>query len=143
MFEITYVGDEKHLRSSGYNYNFNMKTGYFERWGKTFEDDPKFAPAPEIVDFEVGCKCSFGCPFCYKNNTPNGGTTSFETFKSCFDKFPKSVCQIAFGIGDIDSVPDLWKMMEYCRVNKVIPNITINGDRLTDYYIRLLQDNCG
>jgi len=56
---------------------------------------------------------------------------------------PRTVTQIAFGLGDIDSNPDLAKIFKACHCRGIIPNITINGDRLTDYYLRLLQDNCG
>ena len=31
----------KKLCSENYNYIFNTKNGYFARWGKTYEDDPK------------------------------------------------------------------------------------------------------
>ena len=41
------------------------------------------------------------------------------------------------------SNPDLWKIMEYCRANNVVPNITINGDRLTDEIVNNLVKHCG
>jgi len=68
----------KWVRSPAYNYNFNKETGAFARWGKTFDDDPKFAPAgPEILDIEISIDgCPNGCPFCSpagtKVNTPDG-----------------------------------------------------------------------
>ena len=43
----------KRVRSKVYNYNFNKTSGRFARWGITQEDDPDFAPAPEILDIEV------------------------------------------------------------------------------------------
>lgn len=150
MSKVSFVIEDgiKKYRSENYNYNFSLTTGFFQRWGKTYEDDPKVSPFPEIVDFEVGTVCSFGCKFCYKSNTVKGHSTTFEDFKNCFDKFHKvnglhTTCQIAFGIGDINSVPDLWKMMEYCRENYVIPNITINGDLLTDEIVEKLATLCG
>jgi hypothetical protein len=69
-----------------------------------------------------------------------------ETFKKIFHKMPKTLTQVAYGIGSIDSNPDLWKIMEYCRNNdhnKVVPNITINGDNLTDEYADNLARLCG
>lgn len=68
---------------------------------------------------------------CYKSNTKTGKNTSFEDFKTSIDKMP-SILQVAFGIGDIDSNPDFFKMMEYCRSKGIVPNVTINGFRLTD-----------
>ena len=68
---------------------------------------------------------------------------SFKKFKKLFSRFPKCLTQIAFGIGDIDSNPDLYKIMNHCRVNKIIPNITINGSRMTDYHYKQLVSLCG
>lgn len=144
----------KQFRSEQYNYNFNLTTGHFERWGKTFEDDPTYSPfGPEIWDAEVSEKCNgvnnIPCPFCYKGNVGNKGrNTSYLDFIKMFDSLPKYdgipfLTQVAFGIGDIDSNPDLWLMMQYCRDNGVIPNITINGDRLTDRLVEKLSNFCG
>ena len=89
---IVETKDTKIFRSSDYNYNFNKKTGFFARWGKTKEDDPLYGPSPEIADIEITTKCmGVGgklCPFCYKSNTPNGKNMSFDTFKKMIDKFP-------------------------------------------------------
>ena len=34
----------KQFRSENYNYNFDMDTGVFARWGKKWIDDPQFSP---------------------------------------------------------------------------------------------------
>ena len=39
-------GDIRYARSKWYNYNFNVKTGEFARWGTSFETDPTYAPFP-------------------------------------------------------------------------------------------------
>lgn len=141
----------KICRSEEYNYNFNKKVGYFERWGAKEEDDPDFAPfGPEILDMEISTVCSgIGsgpCKWCYKSNTGVGVNMSFDKFKTIFHKLPKTLTQIAFGIGDIDSNPDFFKIMEYCRnndYNEVAPNTTINGYGLTDEYADQLAKLCG
>jgi MoaA/NifB/PqqE/SkfB family radical SAM enzyme len=116
----------KYVRSEFYNYNFNKENGNFARWGKTFEDDPEWAPFPEILDFEVTTICDHGCAFCYKGNTKNGHNTSFEDFKTVMDKMPRALTQIAFGAdASATSNPDLFKMMHYARSIGVIPNITV------------------
>jgi len=138
-------------RSENYNFNFNKETGYFERWGKTKQDDPECSPAgPEILDIEISTICNGihgkPCPWCYKSNSGVGENMSFEKFKDIFHKIPHSLTQIAFGIGDLDGNPDLWKIMSYCRTNKynfVVPNITINGYNLTDSSAAKLVDLCG
>ena len=143
----------KIFRSKNYNYNFYLDNGKFERWGETYDVDPEFSPfGPEILDIEVSTICNGvnnkPCSFCYKSNTGSGTNMSFDTFKDILDKFPKYdgvhlLTQVAFGIGNVDSNPDLWSMMQYCRDNNIIPNVTINGDRLTDEIVKNLVKFCG
>ena len=40
---------------------------------------------------------------------------TFDEFKIIFDKMPKTLTQIAFGIMDIKTNPDFFKMMEYAN----------------------------
>jgi radical SAM protein with 4Fe4S-binding SPASM domain len=137
---------KKIMKSSNGSYNsiFNKENGLFLRWGKTADEDPEWCEyGPEIADIEVSTICHNGCTFCYKSNTTNGKYMTLETFKKVFEKLPKTVTQIAFGIGDIDSNPDLYSIMEYCRNNGVIPNITINGKRMTAYDYDRLVGVCG
>jgi hypothetical protein len=69
----------KVLESNDYNYVFNLKTGFHQRWGQTHEDDPFWSPyGPEIMDIEVsdGESCPMTCTFCSPAgtliNTPMG-----------------------------------------------------------------------
>jgi MoaA/NifB/PqqE/SkfB family radical SAM enzyme len=133
----------KAVRTPTYKYNFNENTGYFERWGKNKNDDPQYSPiGPEILDIEVSTICHQGCKFCYKSNTGHGTNMSFETLKYIIDKMP-TLTQIAFGIGDIDTNPDLFRMFDYCRETGIVPNVTVNGFRLTDDHITKLSKYCG
>lgn len=122
----------KILRSEAYNYNFVKASGYFERWGETEEDDPQLSVfGPEIIDMEITTICNgignYGpCSFCYKANTKNGIYMSFSQFKRIFDKLPKTVTQIAFGLdAKCESSPDTFKIMEYSRDRGVVPNVTV------------------
>jgi len=134
----------KKFCSENYNYVFNAENGYFARWGKTLEDNPDYSPAgPEILDLELSTICHRSCSWCYKSNTKSGKNMSLETFKIILDKFPKTLTQVALGIGDVDANPDLWGIMEYCRSKNVVPNITINGERMTPKYYDLLSYLCG
>ncbi len=141
----------KRVRSKDYNYDFHYDTGLFVRWGATIDDDPLFSPfGPELLDVEVSTIChgikGNPCPWCYKSNTPIGRNMALNTFKELFHKIPKNLTQIAFGIGDIDSNPDLFKIFEYCRNNDhniVIPNVTVNGWNLTDELADKLAQVCG
>jgi MoaA/NifB/PqqE/SkfB family radical SAM enzyme len=138
----------KKFRSTEYNFTFDTVSGFFARWGKNKEDDPSYSPyGPEILDIEVSTIChginGKPCVHCYKSNTGVGKNMTLETFKTILDKMPKVLTQVAFGIGDIDSNPDLFKMFEYCREKTIIPNVTINGWNLTDEYADKLVSLCG
>jgi len=134
----------KRLCSIEYNYVFSLGVGRLMRWGITNEADPEFCKyGPEILDIEVSTKCSKACPWCYKSNGPQGKNMPFKRFKRIFDKMPQTLTQIAFGIGDIDANPELWQMMRYCRDHLVIPNLTINGERMNPQYYDLIVSNCG
>ena len=151
----------KQFRSTDYNYNFDLHTGKFERWGKTkdIKDDPEFSPyGPEIADIEIsasglnGGGCVINCPMCYKGNNSKPGTPdnmSLETFKSILSKFPQYngifyICQIAYGITSIGASPEIFDIFQHCRDNQIVPNVTINGsDPLTDEQISKLVNLCG
>ncbi len=146
--------DKKYFCSDDYNYVFNLENGEFARWGRNKDDDPSYSEfGPELLDIEISTICSgipqkgkdepTPCKHCYKSNTKVGSNMSFDTFQKIFSKIPKTVCQIAFGIGDIDSNLDFFKMMEFCRENKVIPNYTTNGFRITDEIAQRTVRTCG
>lgn len=106
---------------------------------------------PEILDFEISTKCAgvsmsggkaSPCAFCYKSNNNTGSYMSTEDFTNVLDKMPPSLTQVALGIGNIDQ-PNLWEIMDVIRDRGVIPNITINGDRMTDEYFDNLSEKCG
>ena len=136
----------KKFRSEGYSYNFDISTGYFQRWGKTLEDDPQQSPAPEILDIEISINgCPRGkesgeiCRFCYKGNSAaKPSYMSFETFQKIIDKFPKVngihfLTQMAAGITSFNANPDIFRIFEYARIQNIVPNLTISGrDTLTD-----------
>lgn len=135
----------KTFDSPGYRFVFNKDTGEFARWGARKQDNPQFSPfGPEIADIEISTICSQGCKWCYKSNTATGKNMSLETFKRVFEVLPKeTLTQIAFGIGDVDANPDVFPIFRYARDNGVIPNVTINGYRLTSQIICDLIDVCG
>jgi len=142
----------KSFRSDDFNYVINLTNGMVTRWGKGEDDDPPFSPyGPEIMDLEVSTICgginNKPCSHCYKNNTSVGKNMSFETFQKIFHKIPPILTQIAFGIGDLHSNPDLFKMFDYCQNNShnphVRPNLTTNGWGLTDEDAKFIASVCG
>jgi len=137
----------KIIRSQNFNMFFNKNTGTTITYGETDKDDPDFCPqGPLIADIEVSTICGQGCKFCYKCNTYFGKNMSFELFKDIFHKLPRTLTQIAFGIGDIWANKDLPMILNYCRNNDyqyITPNITINGGDMTPEYYEMLIKTCG
>ena len=141
------------VKSQKYNSVFDDETGFFARWGETFDDDPVMCPVgPELADIEISTICNgFGksmasrkpCTWCYKSNTGVGENMSAKTFSDILAKFPRTLTQIAFGIGDIDGNPDLWKILSMCREKKVVPNITVNGMGIEGENASKLASLCG
>jgi MoaA/NifB/PqqE/SkfB family radical SAM enzyme len=139
----------KICRSSDYNYIFNQHNGSFMRWGVNKDDDPSSSPSPEILDLEIssGGDCLGNCKFCYKCNGGDQPTynMTFEQFKNIFHKVNANnlLTQIAFGIMNIGTNPDFFKMMEYARYHGVIPNYTCHGLDVTPEIAQRTANLCG
>ena len=118
-------------RTDNYNWNFDSNNGMFMRWGKSIEDDPSFSPIGcEIADIEITTVChgvaGKVCSYCYKSNTPNGKNMSIDTFSKILKKMPRNLTQIAFGVDAACTAnPDVWKIMDLCRENNIVPNVTV------------------
>ena len=134
----------KVLKSENYNFLFKKDDGFFARWGKTKEDDgdPRIM-IPSIADIEIDTQCSENCSYCYKSNIPNmGKQMSLDTYKKVLSKITEipSITQIALGITDIDSNKYFFDIVDYTRSCDIVPNVTINGSRMTsELYDKLAQ----
>jgi sulfatase maturation enzyme AslB (radical SAM superfamily) len=128
-FSTQIKGDWKYFNSPDYNYHFNLKTGYFARWGKTFDDDPPYSRfGPEIADIEISTICDGHCPYCYKANIDKGKNMSFDVFKKVIKKINSSnqLTQVAFGLGATgEENSELWDMCVWLREQNIIPNGTV------------------
>lgn len=81
---------------------------------------------------------------CYKSSTGDGKNMSLETFVKVFAKVKNDALgQIALGIGSVETNPDLWAIMDHCRANGVIPNITVNGMGVTEEIAEKLASRVG
>jgi hypothetical protein len=67
---------------------------------------------------------------------------SLETLKKVLNKLPPTVCQVAYGIGDITSNPDLALILNHTRGKGIIPNITVNGN-MSKEWAEMLSIVCG
>lgn len=122
-----------------YNMLFDTVTGQMERWGRTVEEDPILCPVgPEIADIEISTVCNgirgTPCSWCYKSNTGIGKNMTLDTFTRVLSSFPQVLTQVALGIGDIDANQDLFPIMQHCRDQSVVPNLTINGAHLSGWH---------
>lgn len=121
----------KRFSAPGYNMVFNPKNGQMMRWGDTLKDDPLMSPlGPEIADIELTTVCEgpdgVPCSFCYKGNSKKGEHMDLDLFKRVFANLPNTVTQIAFGVdAKGTSNPDMLPIMDYCREQDVVPNVTI------------------
>jgi MoaA/NifB/PqqE/SkfB family radical SAM enzyme len=135
----------KTFHSPAYNYRMRRSDGYFERWGRTTEEDPIMAPTPEILDLEISSGNCWGCRHCYKGNSEELPTENMTitTFKRIVDKFP-NLTQIAFGITKLHANPDFFAMMHYCRTKDIVPNFTMAcWETPSDDEIKEIASVCG
>lgn len=94
LFSIIETDKEKRILSKDYNLYFRKSDGLSLRWGATQEDNPVYAPMPEILDCEISAgKCSNNCRFCYKSNSSKSlpKHMSLETFRKVLDKMAVGV----------------------------------------------------
>jgi MoaA/NifB/PqqE/SkfB family radical SAM enzyme len=148
QYTITQDGTWKTLQSTSYNYVFNLKTGYFARWGASEEDDPEWSPfGPEILDLEISTgECLGKCQFCYKKNgVPRSPTKhmTLDTFKGILDRMPLTLTQIALGLTDVMGNPDLFDMIREADSRGIKCNYTTHGLDMDDDAAKLTAELCG
>lgn len=124
----------------------------FKEFLASLEDDGDLDySVPEILDFEISTKCSgvsingkkaSPCKFCYKSNNNSGSYITTENYIKVLDKVGPTLTQVALGIGNVDQ-PNLWEIMDATRERGIIPNITINGDKMTEEIFDNLAEKCG
>lgn len=153
-YEGPYKGDRSNQKGIMYinwcdiwNQKFDIKEFFMDL---DTDGDLRYG-VPEILDIEISTKCAgvpmngkkaSPCRFCYKANTDKGEYMSTETFTKILDKMPTSLTQVALGIGNIDQ-PNIWEIMQVCRDRGIIPNITINGARMTPELFDNIKNYCG
>ena len=131
------------------NYHFvaDAKTGMTLRWGRTLEENPIFAPVPELVDISISNHCTKGCSFCYKNSGPNEQFMKLEDYVHVLEsmKHPQygNVFQVAIGGGEPLEHPDFLKIINETCKRGIIPNFTTNGIHLTPEICKKIKGNVG
>lgn len=119
-----------------YHFLADYKTGTTFRWGKTYDNDPLFAPVPELADISISNRCHKGCDFCYRNSTPDGAMISLEDYCYILDSMNSpdygNVFQVALGGGEPLEHPDFIDIIDETVKRGIVPNFTTNGLLLTE-----------
>ena len=118
-----------------YHFLADAETGFTFRWGKTFDDNPPFAPVPELADISISNRCSKGCSFCYKDSTPEGHVMTYDEYSQVLDSLCSpdygTVFQVAIGGGEPLEHPDFFKIVDETAKRGIVLNFTTNGRLLT------------
>ncbi len=137
------------IRRHGNNYNFygDTETGLTMRWGRSPQDNPAYAPWPELADISISNHCSKECGFCYRDSKKNGSfmeVKQYEYLLSCLQNERwGNVFQVALGGGEPLEHPDFKEIIQKTRDKGVIANFTTNGEYLDQKMIRFLENKIG
>lgn len=129
---------ERHI--GDYNFVADSRTGVTLRWGKSYSEDPNWAPVPELADISISNHCTKGCSFCYRDSAPNNDFMSLEDYCKVLDALnhPEygNVFQVALGGGEPLEHPQFRQIIDTTVFRSIVPNFTTNG-------IHLNEDICG
>ena len=130
-----------------YHFLADAESGVTFRWGKTLEENPTFAPVPELADISISNRCSKGCSFCYKDSTPDGKVMSVEEYCHVLDSMnlPEygNVFQVAIGGGEPLEHPDFLKIVDETAKRGIVMNFTTNGQLLSAEMCRAIKGKVG
>ena len=137
------------IRRHSENYNFigDTITGTTYRWGNRLDDNPLFAPWPELADISISNHCTKNCDFCYRESKPDRSFISIEDYdfimKSLSHPNWGNVFQVALGGGEPFEHPDFFNIISLTKEYNVVPNVTTNGSHLNEKNVSLLQNTIG
>lgn len=136
---VRHIGD--------YHFLADAETGITFRWGRSFDDNPIFAPIPELADISISNRCSKGCSFCYKDSTPKGHLMTYDEYCQVLDSLCSrdncTVFQVAIGGGEPLEHPDFFMIVEETVKRGIILNFTTNGQLLTPKVYAKLKGKVG
>ena len=130
-----------------YHFLADPETGITFRWGKTFDDNPLFAPVPELADISISNRCTKGCSFCYKDSVPDGKLMTVNEYCQVLDSMNSSengtVFQVAIGGGEPLEHPGFLEMVEETAKRGIVLNFTTNGLLLTPAVFAAIKGKVG
>lgn len=133
--------------SDSYNFIGDTDTGITFRWGVNINDNPLFAPHPELVDISISNHCSKGCSFCYRNSTKNNSFMTIDEYSFVLDSLqhPKwgNVFQVAIGGGEPLEHPNFIDIINATYARSIVPNFTTNGDLINETIAKEISSKVG
>lgn len=136
---------ERHI--GDYHFVADAQSGVTMRWGTTLDENPVWAPVPELADISISNHCSKGCTFCYKDSRVNNEFLSLADYCTVLDAMchPRhgNVFQIALGGGEPLEHPDFLRIIDETCKRGIVPNFTTNGIYLTQSICQKLINKVG
>lgn len=130
-----------------YHFLADKETGITFRWGKTLEENPVFAPVPELADISISNRCSKGCDYCYRSSMLDGALMKLEDYCSVLDSMNSpehgNVFQVALGGGEPLEHPDFFEIIDETLNRGIVPNFTTNGRLLKAEIFERLKGKVG
>jgi radical SAM protein with 4Fe4S-binding SPASM domain len=120
---------------AGYNFIGDTETGITMRWGRDANEDPLWAPWPELADISISNHCTAGCPFCYRDSRDNRSFMPVADYEQVLDALTSprwgSVFQVALGGGEPLEHPEFEEILRSTARRGIMANFTTNGRLLT------------
>jgi len=133
----------KQIKNDKYSIWFDSINGFEILTGINGNPDPFILDSPSLIDIGIMGHCKNNCKICYQGNV-NIPNMTFENFKTIIDQCKDHINQVALGgKGDPNKHEDFEKILQYCRVNNVVPNYTTSGNDLTDAEVYITKMYCG
>lgn len=133
----------KTIKTDKYIVLYNHLKGFEASQGINGNPDPFILDAPSMIDIGIMGHCSNNCEICYQGNV-NIPNMTFDNFKKIIDQCKGHINQVALGgKGDPNKHEDFEKILQYCRVNSVVPNYTTSGNGLTEEEAYITKMYCG
>lgn len=134
-------------KSGTYNFIGDTESGITFRWGKSFQENPSFAPWPELADISISNHCTKGCDYCYRNSEDNSMFMSLEDYEYILKELqhPKwgNIFQVAIGGGEPLEHPQLEQIIEATISRNIVPNLTTNGIHIDREYASYFKGKVG
>ena len=111
----------KIYKNGNYIVKFNTLDGTKIRETEEDEFIPEFA---ENMDVKITNYCDMGCKYCHEGSSTKGKHADILNEKFVDTLHPYQ--EVAIGVGDVTSHPDLIPFLQKLKDKKVIANITVN-----------------